>query len=73
MKINRSMNSCAPSSLRRSFQTEVDDIVVEYGNSLYQKSLDRYIAGEDCSSFRKSKRHGGTQCHSVQCRLCILP
>jgi len=25
----------------------VDDIVVEYGNSLYQKAVDRYIAGED--------------------------
>ena len=26
---------------------KVDDIVVEYGNSLYQKVVDRYIAGED--------------------------
>lgn len=29
------------------FANEVDDIVVEFGNSLYQKSVDRYIAGED--------------------------
>ena len=29
------------------FSDRVDDIVVEFGNSLYQKSVDRYIAGED--------------------------
>jgi hypothetical protein len=29
------------------FDDRVDDIVVELGNSLYQKSVDRYIAGED--------------------------
>ena len=29
------------------FAEHVDDIVVEFGNSLYQKSVDRYIAGED--------------------------
>jgi hypothetical protein len=29
------------------FASRVDDIVVEFGNSLYQKSVDRYIAGED--------------------------
>jgi len=29
------------------FADKVDDIVVEYGNSLYQKTVDRYIAGED--------------------------
>ncbi len=29
------------------FANRVDDIVVEFGNSLYQKSVDRYIAGED--------------------------
>ncbi len=29
------------------FEDRVDDIVVEFGNSLYQKSVDRYIAGED--------------------------
>jgi hypothetical protein len=29
------------------FADRVDDIVVELGNSLYQKSVDRYIAGED--------------------------
>lgn len=29
------------------FADKVDDIVVEYGNSLYQKAVDRYIAGED--------------------------
>jgi hypothetical protein len=30
-----------------AFDDRVDDIVVEFGNSLYQKSVDRYIAGED--------------------------
>ena len=30
-----------------AFADRVDDIVVEFGNSLYQKSVDRYIAGED--------------------------
>jgi len=29
------------------FDDRVDDIVVEFGNSLYQRSVDRYIAGED--------------------------
>jgi hypothetical protein len=29
------------------FDDRVDDIVVEFGNSLYQKSVDRYIAGEN--------------------------
>ena len=29
------------------FANRVDDIVVEFGNSLYQRSVDRYIAGED--------------------------
>jgi hypothetical protein len=29
------------------FADHVDDIVVEFGNSLYQKTVDRYIAGED--------------------------
>jgi hypothetical protein len=29
------------------FADRVDDIVLESGNSLYQKSVDRYIAGED--------------------------
>jgi hypothetical protein len=28
------------------FADRVDDIVMEVGNSLYQKSVDRYIAGE---------------------------
>jgi hypothetical protein len=31
----------------REFAQRVDDIVVEFGNSLYQKSVDRYIAGEE--------------------------
>ena len=31
----------------RKFSDRVDDIVVEFGNSLYQKSVDGYIAGED--------------------------
>lgn len=30
-----------------AFADRVDDIVVEFGNSLYQKTVDRYIAGED--------------------------
>jgi len=29
------------------FADRVDDIVMEFGNSLYQKSVDRYIAGDD--------------------------
>jgi hypothetical protein len=29
------------------FADQVDDIVIEFGNSLYQKTADRYIAGED--------------------------
>jgi hypothetical protein len=29
------------------FADRVDDVVVEFGNSLYQKSVDRYIAGEN--------------------------
>jgi hypothetical protein len=31
----------------RAFHARVDDIVVEFGNSLYQKSVDSYIAGEN--------------------------
>ena len=30
-----------------AFANRLDDIVVEFGNSLYQKTVDRYIAGED--------------------------
>jgi len=30
-----------------AFANRVDDIVMETGNSLYQKSVDRYIAGDD--------------------------
>jgi hypothetical protein len=30
-----------------AFADRVDDIVMEFGNSLYQKSVDRYITGED--------------------------
>ncbi len=30
-----------------AFADRVDDIVMEFGNSLYQKSVDRYIIGED--------------------------
>jgi hypothetical protein len=29
------------------FADRVDDIVVEFGNSLYQQSVDRYVSGED--------------------------
>ena len=29
------------------FADHVDDIVVEFGNALYQKNVDRYVAGED--------------------------
>ena len=29
------------------FANKVDDIVVEFGNSLYQKSVDRYVTGDD--------------------------
>jgi len=31
------------------FADRVDDIVMEFGNSLYQKSVDRYVSGEDVS------------------------
>jgi hypothetical protein len=30
-----------------AFAERVDDIVLEFGNSLYQKSVNRYIAGDD--------------------------
>ena len=30
-----------------AFADRVDDIVVEFGNSLYQKTVDRYVAGEN--------------------------
>jgi hypothetical protein len=30
-----------------AFSEKVNDIEVEFGNSLYQPMLDRYIAGED--------------------------
>jgi len=30
-----------------AFADRVDDIVVEFGNSLYQKTIDRYISGDD--------------------------
>ncbi len=32
-----------------AFADRVDDIVMEFGNSLYQKSVDRYTRGEDIS------------------------
>jgi hypothetical protein len=32
---------------RPGFSDQVDDIVVEFGNGLYQKTVDRYVAGED--------------------------
>ncbi len=44
------------------FADRVDDIVVEFGNSLYQKSVDRYVAGETIpfaqvqQAFRCTKR-----------------
>src|ERR1700722_3692738 len=28
------------------FEDRVDDLVLEYGNSLYQDTVDRYVAGE---------------------------
>ncbi len=31
------------------FSDHVDDIVVEFGNALYQKDVDRYVAGNDVS------------------------
>ena len=39
----------------REFDQRVDDIVVEFGNSLYQNSVDRYIAGEDVPLGRVEK------------------
>jgi hypothetical protein len=32
---------------RAGFSDQVDDIVVEFGNGRYQKTVDRYVAGED--------------------------
>lgn len=37
------------------FHARVDDIVVEFGNSLYQKSIDRWIAGEDVPAAQVQK------------------
>jgi hypothetical protein len=31
----------------REFADRVDDIVMEFGNSLYQQAVDRYVSGED--------------------------
>ena len=39
----------------KAFHARVDDIVVEFGNSLYQKSVDRYVAGEDVPFERVEK------------------
>jgi hypothetical protein len=38
-----------------AFHARVDDIVVEFGNSLYQKSVDRWIAGEDVPAAQVDK------------------
>ena len=38
------------------FADRVDDIVMEFGNSLYQKSVDRYTAGEDVPIEQVQKR-----------------
>lgn len=38
-----------------AFHASVDDIVIEFGNSLYQKSVDRWIAGEDVSMTQVEK------------------
>jgi len=35
-----------------AFADRIDDVVVEFGNSLYQKTIDRYIAGEDIPQAR---------------------
>ena len=43
-----------------AFADRVDDIVMEFGNSLYQRSVDRYIAGEDVpfDQVQKAWRNG---------------
>jgi 2-succinyl-5-enolpyruvyl-6-hydroxy-3-cyclohexene-1-carboxylate synthase len=38
------------------FADLVDDVVVELGNSLYQKSVDRYISGEAVPSTSRALR-----------------
>jgi hypothetical protein len=38
-----------------AFHAAVDDIVVEFGNALYQKSVDQWIAGEDVPMARVEK------------------
>ena len=50
------------------FADRVDDIVMEVGNSLYQKSVDRYVAGEDCpygAGAESLAQHGGMDRASV--------
>ena len=44
------------------FDDNVDDIVMEYGNSLYQGAVDRYVSGEDVPP-RKFSAHGATPSH----------
>jgi hypothetical protein len=41
------------------FADRVDDIVMEMGNSLYQKSVDGYVSGEDVS-LEQVQKHGAT-------------
>lgn len=43
----------------RAFAHRVDDIVVEVGNSLYQKTVDRYITGEDIPQMQIEKAAPG--------------
>src|SRR5581483_10674764 len=38
-----------------AFHERVDDIVVEFGNALYQKSIDRWIAGVDVPAAQVEK------------------
>jgi hypothetical protein len=41
------MTGSVPSWLTPEFADRVDDIVLEMGNSLYQKSVDGYVRGEE--------------------------
>jgi hypothetical protein len=49
------------------FADRVDDIVMEFGNSLYQKSVDRYVSGEAFTAalLRCSAITSATECQAM--------
>jgi hypothetical protein len=44
-----------------NFADRVNDIVMEFGNSLYQESVDRYVSGDDISTRAGPGERGVTQ------------